>query len=203
MGQTYFTSDLHFGHDAILNYTRRGEMFSNMEKHDQFIINTINHHVGEDSHLYILGDVSMHKNIWRTLELLSQLKARKLYLVTGNHETHKQLEAFQKNEVFDRIYYRVHTQYFGDHLVTLAHFPQCEWDKGHFKGWQLHGHSHGDFDQKRSGLENTRMIDVGWDASLNFFGEYRPFSFDRIEEYMTAPERVSHHRGGRDPSNPK
>lgn len=49
----YFTSNLHLGHNTILKY--RGDRFSSIEEHDEYILKNIQKLSKRDI-LYIIGD---------------------------------------------------------------------------------------------------------------------------------------------------
>ena len=56
---TYFTSDLHFGHENILRFDKRP--FSSIKEHDEELIKRWNAKVKPGDTVYILGDF-----IWKT-----------------------------------------------------------------------------------------------------------------------------------------
>ena len=67
----YFTADLHFYHEKIINHTNRP--FSTVEKMNCTLIENWNHTVCADDDVYILGDVTMKGAEYAT-KALSQLK---------------------------------------------------------------------------------------------------------------------------------
>jgi calcineurin-like phosphoesterase family protein len=44
--------------------------------------------------------------------------------------------------------------------ITLSHYPLAEWEASHHGGWQLHGHSHGNYRDPKG----RACVDVGVDA---------------------------------------
>ena len=56
MGNIYFTSDLHFGHNRDFIFGPRG--FTNVQDHDETIIKTWNALVQPDDNVYILGTMN-------------------------------------------------------------------------------------------------------------------------------------------------
>lgn len=58
MSKVYFTSDLHFGHKNILKFAREYRQGSDIEEHDEWLIESINKVVKKNDILFILGDVA-------------------------------------------------------------------------------------------------------------------------------------------------
>lgn len=67
------------------------------------------------------------------------------------------------------------------YVVTLCHYPMEEWDRKFHGGWTLHGHSHGSLEFTRG---DQPILDVSVDNAFSLLGEYRPFSFEEVEEIM-------------------
>src|SRR4051812_8195892 len=78
----YFTSDLHFGHQRIIELCNRP--FGSVEEMNQTIIDRWNDTVKNDDTVFVLGDVAMGK-ISDSLPLVKKLKGNK-HLVSGNHD---------------------------------------------------------------------------------------------------------------------
>ncbi len=79
---TWFTADLHLGHENIIRYCERP--FADAQTMDRSLVQGWNHTVGADDTVWVLGDVALGK-ISHTLPLVSSLSGRKL-LVAGNHD---------------------------------------------------------------------------------------------------------------------
>ena len=98
-GNVYITSDTHFGHKNIVRgttnwRTQDGEIpidstrdFQTIEQMNERLIDGINHHVGQDDTLIMLGDVSFggFDNIGIFLE---RLVCHNIHLILGNHDHH-------------------------------------------------------------------------------------------------------------------
>ena len=69
--QTYYISDLHFGHVNALSFDNRP--FKTIEDHDNTIINNWNNVVGIDDEIYILGDISWY-NVTKTIEIFGLVR---------------------------------------------------------------------------------------------------------------------------------
>jgi calcineurin-like phosphoesterase family protein len=60
VSKIFITSDLHFGHDRGFLYEPRG--FSNIESHDETVIQNWNSVVEPEDEVYILGDLMLNDN---------------------------------------------------------------------------------------------------------------------------------------------
>jgi calcineurin-like phosphoesterase family protein len=78
----YFAGDLHFLHNQIFIYKKRG--FETIEEMNEAIINNFNKVVRPQDYLIILGDVFLG-NKTKAKELISRLVGHKT-LVRGNHD---------------------------------------------------------------------------------------------------------------------
>jgi len=199
MQQKFWTADLHFGHDAVLRYTKRGELFSDINEHDRFIVRTLNQQVMPSDELYILGDISFH-NRWQTGDLIEQLTVRRKHLVLGNHD--EALEEFYRaSGLFISVSTRLKFTYYDRHVV-MDHHPEVEWHRCQYGSWMLHGHTHGNFDYVTHGLQDYKIFDVGFDNSPNYRIDgllhpdhhgYKAFPFKWLNEYMQDKKVMPHH----------
>ena len=79
--KTFFTSDLHFGHNKDFLYKPRG--FDNIEEHDDTVIENWNSVVSKDDtvYVYIKSKPSDNKSIVEIMELVdSILPNSKIYI---------------------------------------------------------------------------------------------------------------------------
>lgn len=137
----YFIADLHFGHKNCLSFDNRP--FTDIEKHDQTLIENWNNAVGMDDDVYILGDISWH-NATKTIEIFKSLNGNK-HLIKGNHDG-KLLKNRELQSLFVEICdYKELTLDDGRGIV-LCHYPiPCF--KNHFYNWiHLYGHVHTSFE---------------------------------------------------------
>lgn len=179
MSEVYFTSDHHFGHSAVLGYSKRP--FASVEEMDSSLITTWNAAISPKDVVYHLGDVSFHRANY-TARILDALNGT-IHLVRGNHD--KRLAS--KGEVARRFssiqdYLEVNV---GEQKLVLCHYPFLTWNKGHHGSWHLHGHSHGNL----TAIANTRL-DVGVDAHA-----MRPWHFMEIVKALAGRtyQPVDHH----------
>ncbi len=87
----WFTSDTHFGHANVLNFTDRP--FGDIAHMNRALINAINERVAPTDDLYILGDFSYQMTAVEAAALRSKINCRKVHIVPGNHDkdwTHAQ-----------------------------------------------------------------------------------------------------------------
>ncbi len=169
---TWFTSDLHFGHANIIEYS--GRPFGNVDQMNRALIERWNALVQPADTVWVLGDVAMGR-IAETLPLVRQLSGRKL-LLAGNHDRcwdghgQKAAEWLERYEDagFDEICQGSIELNVGGHDVLACHFPyradsqeldrypeERPIDEGR---WLVHGHVHEQWRQHQT------MINVGCDA---------------------------------------
>jgi len=169
---TWFTSDLHFGHANIIEYS--GRPFTGAEEMNEALIERWNAVVDHGDTVWVLGDVAMGR-IADTLPLVGRLHGRKL-LIAGNHDRCWEGNGERSHEWVDRyldagfaeVMQGVVPLNVGRHEVIASHFPY-RGDSQDFDrypeyrpiddgGWLLHGHVHEQWRQR------DRMINVGCDA---------------------------------------
>ena len=76
----YFTSDMHFGHEAIINMQNRP--FGSVEEMDHVLMQNFNPVVHKNDTVYILGDICHHMKTEQADELIKKLNGKK-YFVKG------------------------------------------------------------------------------------------------------------------------
>lgn len=175
----YFTSDLHFGHLNICKFTERGN-FTTPEDHDLWLIDKINSKVNRGDLLYILGDVSFHKDWNNTKDLLYKIKGQKI-VIKGNHDREEDLKNLKLSGVIQNWLHYKEIKIQGN-PTCLFHFPISSWHRQHYGSFHLHGHSHGQF--KGQG----KILDVGIDSAYDLFNEFKVFSEENVVEYMKSKE---------------
>lgn len=159
----YFTSDLHFSHKNILDYSRRP--FSSVEEMNEELIKRWNQRVGPDDEGYILGDFSFARRE-QTINFIYRMNGRK-YLIKGNHDKRLRssvLEHFEWHEYYHELSYN-------KTKIVLCHFPFLTWNKSHRGSINLHGHCHGKIPVEKG----IRRMDVGVDTN-----DYYPYSIDEV-----------------------
>lgn len=174
MSRVWFTSDLHFGHAAIIRYCSRP--YKDVEEMDNALITNWNACVAPEDTVYVLGDVFMC-NASRAVEVLTQLTGKKV-LVYGNHD-----KVIRKNYHIQKLFSETHAglersfQVGSDNmLIVMNHYAMRVWNQSHRGSWMLYGHSHGTLPPE------GKQLDVGVDNSPN--GEYRPWSLEEVASFM-------------------
>ncbi len=140
MGETFFISDLHFGHKNVLGYDNRPWL--NIEDHDNALIENWNDQVGYKDEVYILGDVSWH-NVTKTIQIMESLNGNK-HLIIGNHDSrYVKNPDFRKcfNEVVD--YKELGSK---DDLIVLCHYPITCFKNHYYGAFHLYGHVHNTYE---------------------------------------------------------
>lgn len=185
---TYFTSDLHFGHRNIINFCRRP--FHSVDNMNRLLILNWNEVVKPEDTVYVLGDVAMGK-IAESLPLVEKLQGRKL-LVPGNHDRCWPGHGAEKAAVWKEVYERHGFEVLDNEVVIehegrsirLCHFPYATHvgeydtrymtDHPHDDGLPLfHGHIH------QTWRSQPRMVNVGVDV-----WSYVPVSIERLVEEL-------------------
>lgn len=185
--ETWFTSDLHFGHNNIIEYCKRP--FADAVEMNEALITYWNETVHPDDEVYVLGDVAMGK-ISETLPLVGRLNGHK-FLVPGNHDRcwrhHKKRGTWLKKyvEAGFRYVYDVDSMAFKTTKTTvlLSHFPY-EGDSGDEERYPearpvdrgaplFHGHIH---DVWKS---NGKQVNVGVDV-----WDFRPAHLDQLLDLL-------------------
>jgi len=184
----FFLSDQHFRHNAVIKYQTR--KFKTIEEHDEFLIDQWNKKVGANDIVYHLGDFVIG-NRDEIKEIFYRLNG-KITFVIGNHD--EKLIKFCKKEgipAFDLIELRVKDQdeARGCQAITLCHYAVIEWNKCHYGGWMLHGHSHNGCVFTEKNNSKYKILDVGVDAI-----GFAPISYQEVKEKMVGRQNFEHHR---------
>ena len=185
-GKVYITSDTHFGHKNIVRgvtnwRTQDGEIpvestrdFQTIEQMNERLIDGINHFVGQDDTLIMLGDVSFggFDNIGIFLE---RLVCHNIHLILGNHDHHIDRNRDFVQGRFLSVQHYLEANIEGQDFV-LCHYPLQSWN-GLNKGViHLHGHVHLPTHRK---FGNGKRLDVGMDGN-----GMDPYSISEIIKIM-------------------
>ena len=198
-GKVYITSDTHYGHKNIVRgvtnwRTKDGEVpvdstrdFQTIDQMNERLIDGINHHVGQDDTLIMLGDVSFggFDNIGIFLE---RLVCHNIHLILGNHDHHIDNNRDHVQGRFLSIQHYLEVK-INDRDFVLCHYPLQSWH-GMGKGViHLHGHVHLPENRK---FGQGKKMDVGIDGN-----GMDPYSIDEIIKIMdkrnSLPEILGDH----------
>lgn len=181
----WFTSDTHFGHANVLNFTDR--RWETVERMSSALVGAINARVAPADELYILGDFSFKMTAREAAALRDRIVCRKVHLVLGNHDkdwTHKDVAGtFIVEPPIVRL--NIHGQ-----KIVLSHYPLMDWQSLSHGSWHLHGHIHspGALYNELNRAQGLARYDVGVDAN-----GYAPVSLDELRawfEGVETPTRV-------------
>lgn len=164
----YFTSDTHFFHKNIIEYSNRP--YSSLRDMQEDMIAKWNSKVkSSDDVVYHLGDFFVGGSSGAQLGLVYRLNGR-IRLILGNHD--KKI----KGAVADRFEWVkcCNEESLNGQLIVMKHYAYRVWNKSHHGSWNLCGHSHGSLKD----LGNKQM-DVGVDTN-----DMHPYSFDEIAAIM-------------------
>lgn len=170
---TYFISDTHFNHKAIIKYCNRP--FKDINQMNETIITNWNNTVKKDDLVFMMGDFALCGKD-KIIEIGNQLNGRK-FLIKGNHDgasrdTYRKagfLEVYEFPIIINDFY-------------IVSHMPQFVSEAAPY--FNIHGHIH----------DNPMYADV---SSRSFCASvertnYTPISFNkilnRVEEHNKAEE---------------
>ncbi len=143
MPSVFLTSDTHFGHINICNFTNYDgspvRPWNDVQEMDEEMVKRWNNTVGPKDKVYHLGDVVINR---RCLAIMDRLNGDKV-LIRGNHDI------FRLSD---------YTPYFRDvrgcHVMNgmiLTHIPISKDSLARF-GCNIHGHTHGNRVRKLRGV---------------------------------------------------
>ena len=168
----YFTSDLHLGHNAVINMQNRP--FADADEMDRVLIVNYNSVVHKNDTVYLLGDICFRIGVDRANELIASMNGKK-YLIKGNHDKKYDESLFEEVRDFMTISANGMN-------IALMHYPMLSWPKSRHGSFMLHGHIHSDGLYNFSNLEaGIKRYDVGVDAN-----GYYPVSLNQIENFFKS-----------------
>lgn len=118
----FYTSDLHLGHQRVLELSRRP--FSTIEEHENFIIDNWNGTVSDKDTIYIVGDISYRSKVDIGV-YLKKLKGNKK-LIIGNHDLLYKYINYENIKCFKSIEQLSMVQD-GEYKIVLCHYHLLEW----------------------------------------------------------------------------
>lgn len=176
MTNIWFTSDTHFGHANIINFTagdppvKLRPEFASVEEMDETMIDRWNARVKPGDHIYHLGDVAMVKSALHAV--LPRLSGKKR-LILGNHDIYP-----------TGLYYTYFEKLCATRVldgIVFSHIPLHPGSVGRFKA-NVHGHLH-----------NNAGCHLGL-PYVNICVEhtgYAPLHFDEVRQLITKMESQS------------
>jgi len=180
----YFTSDTHFGHRRIIDYSKRP--FDNVNIMDQIILDRINETVGVDDTLYILGDFCFRGK--KPLDYRIRIACQDVHILFGNHD--KRTDYYPDDKTVDMNGFTsiqdVKEIIYCNQRIFLSHYCHKVWPASHKGSYHLWGHSHGKLDEEER-KTNRKSLDVGVDNTVNYNKPFaQPWSFKEIQKLFNS-----------------
>jgi len=186
----WFTSDTHFLHENIVDYSSRP--FLDVNHMTEGLIEKWNERVKNGDTVYHLGDFALTNNKKQATAvdlLLRRLNGQK-FLIKGNHDRDAVTGSRHWVKVADYMEIKVDIGEVHKQRIVMSHYPFRSWNQMHRGAIMLHGHCHGN-------LTHTggKIMDIGVDVH-----EYAPISLDAVLIFMRDQSVVScdHHTPGSD-----
>ena len=181
----YFTSDLHFGHKAIINYDSRP--FFSVSEMNAELIKRWNNKVNKNDLVYVLGDLFWSGDFDFVQDVLKRLSGQ-IILIKGNHDYwlhnagNKKLLSGIKD--YDDI--KVTLKDGTVKRCILSHYFMPFYN-GHFNNAiHLHGHSHSTEEAKMEFTISKYLNENGFPNEVYNVGcmyyNYEPVILDEILE---------------------
>jgi calcineurin-like phosphoesterase family protein len=178
MPNIFLTSDTHFGHVNICNFTNYDgspvRPWDSVEEMDEEMVKRWNDTVGPKDKVYHLGDVVINR---KSLQILDRLNGDKV-LIKGNHDIFP-LKDYVK-------YFRDIRAYHVMNGCILSHIPVHKDSIARF-GANIHGHTHGNRVRKLRGVNvktgellYSDVIDPDYFCVCVEQTDYRPISFEDV-----------------------
>ena len=195
---TFFTSDVHFGHTNILKKfcpeTRQGLDANDMNER---IIANWQKQVKPEDTVWLLGDIFFIRDVETCVKILKRLPGFKR-LVYGNHD-----RIIREN--FDlRLHFETLVEWADIRLtvpgleygaaqrVILHHYPTYEWKDMHKGAFHLYGHIHSRYGEEEHPVVTGRAMDVGIDSRPN--KDMTLWSWDEIYSILSKRKIRGHHK---------
>lgn len=178
--RAWFTSDLHFYHEGILEYEREYRPYRNVADMNEGMIRKWNSQVKPGDIVFCIGDFSFG-NINNSMDILEALRG-KVVMIWGNHDDHLRKKKFTDMLLAHSDYLRQKVPDQKNRL-EIMHFPIHNWRDQRHGSIHIHGHKHG----HPTGIQG-KIKDVGWDTAG------RLYTWREIEAEMAAKPSVNHHK---------
>lgn len=135
---TFFTSDQHFDHSAILKFSdehgRPKRPFAHVDEMNEKMIEAWNSVVRDEDEIWHLGDFSNRSQATKIANHMRRLRGKRKGLMLGNHDHPDKLIMH-----FEKI--RLWTMFRGEDFI-ITHIPLREQQFRHKVKLCVHGHMH-------------------------------------------------------------
>lgn len=188
----FYSSDWHMSHKnvtgpKISNWDKGYRIFDTTEEMDETIIKGVNNTIGQDDHLYYLGDFTLGDKVQKYRD---RIICKNITYILGNHDDRRSIEkVFGVMNTFDVKMITIEDK----QKIFMSHYAHRVWEGSHKNTIHLYGHSHDSLDCH--GEEWGKSMDVSVDSAYRILGEWRPFSEDEILRIMSKRDvkQVDHH----------
>ena len=155
----FFTSDEHYGHDKVREYTHRP--FFTWQEMDEELIRRHNSKVKKGDTVIHAGDFTLRGKVFAE-DIIKELNGTHIFLQGSHDYWLKKINALQ---IWERK--------LNDIYVVVCHYAMRTWPRSHYGSWQLYGHSHGNLKP----FEN--QYDIGVDNN-----NYYPVSLNELRKLI-------------------
>ena len=174
MNESFFCSDIHFSHKAIISFCNRG--FIDTDEMNEKIIENWNNSVKPSDTVYFLGDFCFSNMPEIFFNRLNGCK----YLIKGNHDRDK-TQKLRWGWIKDTYMLK-----WNEELIWLSHYPHRSWPNSYHGSFHAFGHVH-----SKDGSKFFRSHDVGVDC-----WNFTPVNIKTFIDKLKIEDKVDHH--GRD-----
>lgn len=159
--RVWMTSDLHFLHTNIINYS--GRPFRDVDEMTNVHLRLLQK-IPQDDLVIFVGDMALSGDYLRAVELMRMIPGRKI-LVAGNHDLLKTgvCKLAREKDLFEAVVPFLFWPGTQNSLVFVSHYP-AELPTGlkHKYVINYHGHMH---QHPCPSTEYIKRINVGWDTA--------------------------------------
>ena len=187
---TFLTSDFHFHHKRICEYSNRPWA---QEDNTETLINIWNRDVQPNDTVYHLGDFSFagSSKVAEVWSIIKRLNGKKKFIF-GNHDNRSLWELVECKAWEENLQDKVeilgdyHEMKIDKQRIVLCHYPLRTWNRKHYGSYMLFGHCHGSLV-----IPDERTMDVGIDAHP----EWKLYSWQEIRDKMSLIQKpiIDHH----------
>jgi calcineurin-like phosphoesterase family protein len=160
----YITSDLHLGHENIIEYCDRP--FDTIEEMNHELMRNWNHDISDNDVVFFLGDLGAFADEDQLSAWLNELNGR-IVFIEGNHD----YPGRYTSDLNTHQYYILDQ---GDRKLLLTHKPENAprfWDD-----WVIHGHHHNNHPREYPFVNPDRQL-VNVSIELT---DYYPLKVDYV-----------------------
>lgn len=195
------TSDLHFFHKRIIEFTGRPTTYPEL---NGWIIKQCNSKIPvEGSTVIHLGDMFFGCTNEEAVEVLSSLNGD-WWFILGNHDNPAKLETIINtvnkikgtshrvlgwyHKLLVKVPPKSQTDKVYKKLLILCHFPIEDWDSKHYNSAMIHGHVHGS--TSSHGGKGLSKIPNRFDVGIDNSHDFTPFSFQELQVILRKTRDV-------------